>query len=111
MTRDLYHPVLDCFLRGLPHAFLDVEASAGTVLLVEISGDCGGQWFLERGPAAWNLVARPGSDFAARVTVPQELAWRLFTKGIDRYSARAQIEIYGDCDLGEKILTLTAIVG
>jgi hypothetical protein len=50
-------------------------------------------------------------DFAARVTVPQELAWRLFTKGIDRYSARAQIEIYGDCDLGEKILTLTAIVG
>ncbi len=111
MTRDLYHPVLDCFLRGLPHAFREVEASPGTVLLVEISGECGGQWFLERGPAAWNLVARSGSDFAARVTVPQELAWRLFTKGIDRSSARAQIEIDGDHELGEKILTLTAIVG
>jgi hypothetical protein len=45
------------------------------------------------------------------VIVPQELAWRLFTKGIDRNSARAQLEIEGDRDLGEKILNLTAIVG
>ncbi len=111
MTRDLYHPVLDCLLRGLPHAFLEVEASPGTVLLLEISGECGGQWFLERGPAAWNLVARPGSDYAARVSVPQELAWRVFTKGIDRSSARAQLEIDGDRGLGERILDLTAIVG
>jgi hypothetical protein len=45
------------------------------------------------------------------VTVPQELAWRLFTKGIDRDSARAQLEIEGDRDLGERILNLKAIVG
>jgi uncharacterized protein (TIGR03083 family) len=111
MTHDLYHPVLDCFLRGLPHAFLRVKASPGTVLLVEISGECGGQWFLERGTETWNLVARSGSDCKARVTVPQELAWRLFTKGINHSSARAQLEIDGDRDLGEKILDLTAIVG
>ena len=111
MTRDLYHPVLDCFLRGLPHAFLDVEASAGTVLLVEISGECGGQWFLEKDTETWNLVPWSGSDFKARVTVPQELAWRLFTKGIDRSSARAQLKIDGNRDLAEKILSLTAIVG
>lgn len=111
MTRDLYHPVLDCFLRGLPHAFLEVKASPGTVLLVEISGECGGQWFLERGTESWDLVPRSDSDFTSRVTVPQELAWRLFTKGIDRSSARAQLEIDGDRDLGERILDLTAIVG
>jgi uncharacterized protein (TIGR03083 family) len=111
MTPDLYHPVLNCFLRGLPHAFLEVRASPGTVLLVEISGECGGQWFLEKGAETWNLVPRSGSDFTARVTVAQELAWRLFTKGIDRSSARAQIGIDGDRDLGEKILNLTAIVG
>jgi uncharacterized protein (TIGR03083 family) len=111
MIRELYHPVLDCFLRGLPHAFLEVKASLGTVLLVEISGECGGQWFLERGPEAWNLVEGSGSDVTTRVTVPQELAWRLFTKGLDRSSACAQLEINGDRDLGERILELTAIVG
>jgi hypothetical protein len=111
MTPDLYHPVLDCFLRGLPHAFRYVEVSLGAVLAVVISGECGGQWLLSRGTASWNFVGRSTGDFAARVTVPQELAWRLFTKGIDRDSARAQLEIEGDRDLGERILNLKAIVG
>ena len=43
--------------------------------------------------------------------IPQEWAWRVFTKGIDRDSARAQSEIEGNQDLGEKVLRLTAIVG
>jgi uncharacterized protein (TIGR03083 family) len=111
MIPDLYHPVLDCFLRGLPHALREVTAPPGTALLVEISGECGGQWFLERGAEAWNLVPRRGGDLAARVTMPQELAWRLFTKGVDRCSALVQLEIDGDRDLAETILGLTAIVG
>ena len=111
MTRDLYHPVLDCFLRGLPHLYRDTAATAGTILLVEISGECGGQWFLSRESAAWDLVKGPSGDFAARVTIPQALAWRLFTKGIDRESARAQVAIEGNRDLGERVLELTAIVG
>jgi len=45
------------------------------------------------------------------VIIPEELAWRVFTKGIDRESARAQIEIKGDKAFGEKVLELTAIVG
>jgi len=45
------------------------------------------------------------------VKIPQELAWRVFTKGINRDSAQTQIEIEGNRDLGEKVLRLTAIVG
>lgn len=111
MTPDLYHPVLDCFVRGLPHVYRDVDAPVGTVVLLEISGECGGQWFLSRAPTRWNFVSRPAAKAASRVTIPQELAWRVFTKGIDRDSARAHIEIDGDRDLGEKVLDLTAIVG
>jgi uncharacterized protein (TIGR03083 family) len=111
MIPELYHPVLDCFLRGLPHAFREVDAPAGTTVLVEISGDCGGWWFLSKTPAAWVLVKEPAGPFASRVALPQALAWRIFTKGIDRDSARAQIEMEGNPDLGEKALHLTAIVG
>jgi len=111
MTPDLYHPVLDCFVRGLPHVYRDVDAPVGTVLLLEISGECGGQWFLSRGSTRWNFVSRSAEEFASRVKIAQELAWRVFTKGIDRDSAQAQIEIQGNRDLGEKVLRLTAIVG
>jgi uncharacterized protein (TIGR03083 family) len=110
MTPELYHPVLDCFLRGLPHLYRDVEAPAGTVLLVEIAGECGGQWFLARESGRWQLVKESSSEPAARVTIPQEIAWRVFTKGMDRDSARAHIKIAGDSHLGNLILNLTAIV-
>jgi uncharacterized protein (TIGR03083 family) len=111
MTPELYHPVLDCFVRGLPHVYRGVDTPLGTLLLLEISGECGGQWFLSKESAGWHFVKPTDREWASRVSIPQELAWRLFTKGIDRDSARSQIEVNGDRDLGEKVLQLTAIVG
>jgi uncharacterized protein (TIGR03083 family) len=111
MTPDLYHPVLDCFVRGLPHLYQEVAAPTGTTLLLEVTGECGGQWFLSKTSTAWNLVKHTAADVASRVKIPQELAWRIFTKGIHRDSARAQIQIEGNRNLGEKVLHLTAIVG
>ena len=111
MTRELYYPVLDCFVRGLPYLYRDVAAPAGTAVLLEISGECGGQWVLVRAAGVWELLKRPAGDCASRVTIPQEIAWRVFTKGIDGELARKQIEVQGDQTLGEKVLRLTAIVG
>ncbi len=111
VTPDLYYPVLDCFVRGLPHLYRDVDAPLGTSLLLEISGECGGRWVLTKGSIGWRLAKPSDEKFASRVTIPQELAWRVFTKGIDRDSARARIAVEGDQDLGEKVLQLTAIVG
>jgi uncharacterized protein (TIGR03083 family) len=110
MVPELYHPVLDCFVRGLPYLYRDVDAPAGTGLLLEISGPCGGKWLLARTPAGWNFVNGEAADAASRVTIPEALAWRLFTKGIDRESARSLVAIEGDPVLGEKVLGLTAIV-
>ena len=111
MTSELYYPVLDCFARGLPHALHHSAVPAGTHVLFEISGDCGGMWVLSRGSDGWSFSNHLPGDFACKVSVPQAIAWRLFTKGIDRDSARAQIHIHGDQRLAEEILSLTAIVG
>jgi len=111
MTPELYHPVLDCFLRGLPHRYREVEAAEGTLVIVEISGECGGEWFLARATQRWELVNEPSAPEACRVTIPQEIAWRVFTKGIDRGSTMARVRIEGDSALGEHVFDLTSIVG
>jgi uncharacterized protein (TIGR03083 family) len=110
MTPELYHPVLDCFLRGLPHLYRETEAPSGTVLLVEITGECGGQWLLSRVSSRWELVKESDAKPAARVTIPQEIAWRIFTKGIDRDAAREHVKIEGDPHLASVVLELTAVV-
>jgi uncharacterized protein (TIGR03083 family) len=109
MVPELYHPVLDCFMRGLPHAFRRVERPPGTVVRAEVSGACGGIWHIERATPRWALV-RPADRWDSRIVVPQEIAWRVFTRGIPRAEAQSQVRVEGDQDLGLHVLELTAIV-
>ena len=111
MTPELYHPVLECFLRGLPYAYRDTPAPIGTIVLVEITGDCGGRWYLLRTPNEWRFDEPRSDRVAATVSIPQELAWRLFTKGLSADVIREQIPIQGDRALCAVVLGLTAIVG
>jgi uncharacterized protein (TIGR03083 family) len=111
MTPELYHPVLDCFIRGLPNLYKTVVEPPGTTVTVEISGECGGQWFLCRNPTEWQLRTRPAEAAAACVTIPQEIAWRVFTKGINSADVLARVRIQGNPALGERVLGLLAIVG
>jgi hypothetical protein len=111
MTPELYHPVLDTFMRGLPHTFRDVSAAVGTGILVEVSGDCGGRWCLLNSQAGWVLADELPSDVGAHIIIPQAIAWRIFTKGIDRQAAYPQLTISGEGALAENVLRLVAIVG
>src|SRR5262245_58367103 len=92
MTPELYHPVLDCFMRALPFHYRSVSAPPGTGVTIEVSGECGGEWHLYRGDM-WLLTGAPAGTVAATVTIPQDLAWRLFTKGLTRDAAREQVRV------------------
>jgi uncharacterized protein (TIGR03083 family) len=110
MTPDLYQPVLDCFIRGLPHSLKSFDAPGGETVELEITGDCGGVWLLEKQDAGWCFASAMRRQPAARVKIPQQIAWRVFTKGIDRRQAIAQSSIAGNRSLGEHVFHLTAIV-
>jgi hypothetical protein len=48
MRRELYFPVLDCFMRALPHHYRTKSAPPGTLLRFSVTGPCGGSWNLYR---------------------------------------------------------------
>ncbi len=110
MTRELYHPVLDCFLRALPFAYHSVTAKPGSFVQFNISGECGGSWYLYRAEESWQLAEEPVAEKTAETTIPQEIAWRIFTKGIDRESAQSQVRVTGDVKLGRRVLGMISIV-
>jgi hypothetical protein len=60
--------------------------------------------------SAWTLYQAAETAPAVTVTLDQETAWRLFTKGIDRTTARERATIVGDAALGEVALTAVAIL-
>jgi uncharacterized protein (TIGR03083 family) len=107
--RQLYFPVLDTFMRGLPHAFRFVQAREGTTVEVEITGEAGGSWFLERCDASWRLSV-PNPKPEATLRLDQELAWQVFTKAVNRQMAAQQVEVTGDRALAEQALSLVAVL-
>lgn len=110
-TPELYHPVLDCFMRALPFTYRAETRPVGTLARFNISGSCGGSWFLHRAKESWLLVESSVGNQASETTIPQEIAWRLFTKGMRRDAAKAQVVVSGDAQLGSHILTMISIIG
>jgi hypothetical protein len=113
MTRQLYHPCLDIFMRALPFTFRHVEALPGTIVAVIVTGDAGGEWFAARRSDSWSQVLAPDRSADAVVTMDQDNAWKLVTKRRPRdvvKRAFPNIRIEGNTSLGENVLDLVSVM-
>ena len=63
-----------------------------------------------RAEQSWRLIEEPLGDRVSEIVIPQEIAWRIFTKGIDRDSALSHVKVVGDTALGLHILGMVSIV-
>jgi hypothetical protein len=107
-------PVLDTFLRGLPHTYRNTNADEGTRIVFTITGDAGGEWTLQHEGqhegAAWTLYAGCGDNAACEIQLDQDTAWRLLTKGLTRETAASRVTISGQQTLGEPLLGMLAVM-
>ena len=111
----LFLPVLDTFVRALPHTFRDTDAPHGThvLLLITRIGETRAtslQWSLVREASRWSLFDSAPLAPSATVTMDADTAWRLFTKGISKAEAASRAVITGDARLGEKVLDTVSII-
>src|SRR5262249_41512110 len=110
--RRLQYPVLDTFMRALPHTYRDIAAPDGTLVCVRVVGDAGGEWYVRRGEDTWRLLYEAGPDSDSIVTIPQAIAWRFLTKRPERATALStcpSIHIDGEAAFGERALEMVSI--
>jgi hypothetical protein len=80
---------------------------------VEVTGEAGGNWHVERQKGGWEQTADPSRSAAATVTLDQETAWKLVTKRRSREASRRQfpgIRITGDEALGLHVLDMVSVM-
>jgi hypothetical protein len=75
-----------------------------------ITGDSGGRWSLLREGGAWRLYEGALERPTAEVIIDQDVAWQLFTRGLDQNLAREQVTIVGDQALGMRVLDMVSII-
>lgn len=105
--RELYYPVLNTFMRALPYHFRSIKKDKGYVLCVTIDGSAGGKWFLE-----WNdeiqLVGSPRNEINTEIVIPQENAWKIFTRWTDK--SVYKLNIHGEESLGDHIKSMNCLM-
>lgn len=106
----LFAPVIDTFVRALPHTFRNVDAPPGVSLQLTILGPAGDHWVVRREPSAWILLVGRDPAAQSQVTLAAEDAWKIFTRGLRGPQARARADIRGDNHLGSKILEMTSVI-
>jgi uncharacterized protein (TIGR03083 family) len=103
-------PVLDAFVRALPHSFSGIEAAEGTLVALAIKGPSGDRWLLRRGEGAWDLHLELPDVVAVEVVIDENDAWRLFTAGLSIEQALARAAISGDRSLAMQVLKTVSII-
>ncbi len=108
--REFFASVLETFIRALPHTYRDVQAGDGTSIRFIITGEAGGSWTLLRDKGQWILGKAIATEAHASISLDQETAWRLFTKGMSKEDALLLATISGDYSLGVIVLNTVSII-
>jgi uncharacterized protein (TIGR03083 family) len=105
-----FSPIHETFIRALPRAFEEVSADKDTSVTATITGRSGGRWSIFRQDMGWHLYTGAPAESDSEVILDQEIAWRLFTRGISSGLAREQATIKGNQILGLKVFDMVSII-
>ena len=75
-----------------------------------IQGETGGAWAVVREREGWRLYICDDGQLSANVTLDQEVAWRLFTKGVARDEAMRGAFVEGDRALAAIVFDTVSII-
>lgn len=106
----LLHPVMDTFLRAMPHVYRDCEAPEGTSIGVELSGDAPRHYMLRRRSGTWCLELGEPNSAVVSLRMDAETAWLLFSKGLTREEALPRVTIAGDPRLASPLLEMVSVM-
>jgi uncharacterized protein (TIGR03083 family) len=110
LGREWLYPTLDIFMRALPHTYRTIPAEPKQNIHFAIRGEAGGDWTLRRESQGWSLFTGRDDHPIARVSLDQETAWKLFSKGLSPEAARRSVRIEGDPRLGEPAFGAVAVM-
>src|SRR5437588_9669554 len=108
--RKFFAPVLDAFVRALPRTYRSINANASTLVALTITGNSGGRWFLLREDDSWNLYTNIERAVDAELVVDEDIAWRLFTRGVTKEEALQGARLIGDESLAMKALEMVSVI-
>ncbi len=111
LLEDKFHlPYLDTSMRALPFHYRNIDGKDGDLIKFSIHGISEKNWYLSWNGKQWILSNVNTDEANCEVKIKDEIAWKIFSKGIDKTTAIGQSEIIGEKRLGINIFELVAVM-
>lgn len=102
--------VIEIALRGLRHAYRDVEAATGEAIALDVTGPSGGRWTLRRDEGRWTVLEGDTPDARTRVRMSDDTTWKLLFNALGRDDAQRVIQIEGDQAIAVPLLRARSVI-
>ena len=102
--------VLDVALRGLPHAFRNLQAEAGQHVVIDISGPSGGRWTVSYDGRRWELFRGEASAAVARIGLADEAAWKLLFNASNAQDGGDAVRVEGPPEFSRAFLHARSVI-
>ena len=106
----LLSPALETFARGLPHAYRALIRPPDTLISIRMTGAAECSWTLLRRSDRWSLLSGPSPDASSVISLPSDIAWRVWTKSLSPAEAEKHAIVEGDPEALAPILSFVAIM-
>jgi len=103
-------PVLSLAVRALPRTLRDALPSEGRGVVLHVRGEAGGAWSAVAEDGWWVVYEGDAAAATARVTLDDDLAWRLFFNALAEEDAHGRVEVTGDRELTDAVLRMRSVM-
>ncbi|MFC3417849.1 maleylpyruvate isomerase N-terminal domain-containing protein [Algoriphagus hitonicola] len=111
LAKEFYLPYLETSMRALPHHFASLVAVDQTLIQVELKGEFSAIWWLNKTEDKWGLLPFSKQKPTSILTVSDDLAWKIFTKGISQEEAFKQLGFTGEGIFARHFVKMIAVMG
>lgn len=105
IKKEFYFPFLDTLMLRLTTHYQHIKAEDGTAIKIEIVGEAGGVWVIEKTKIGWQ---KSSTNKIADITVylDQQIAWLLLSNALYVNEIGQFYQIIGDKSLGSHFLKM-----
>jgi len=102
--------VIDVAIRGLPHAYRDIDAEPGQAVIIDVSGAAGGRWTLVREMTKWTVSQGEPVEEAARIRLNDDTAWKLLFNALPEAELARAVQLTGRRELAVPMLRARSVI-
>jgi uncharacterized protein (TIGR03083 family) len=106
----LLEPILATFIWAMPHSYRNLEAPENTLIALSITGALAKRWAILRRDAQWHLYEHCTQAADAEVWLDGDIAWQLWTNGLDRQQVWQTSHTAGPAELCKPIFSMLSII-